>query len=131
KPNGLSQFVYVNGRAVRDKLIAGALRGAYLDYLPRERHGAAALFLTLDPREVDVNVHPAKAEVRFRDAALVRGLVVGAVKRALEAALRRAAAPQALSSLAAPAWTPRGVAPMRWDWRASPAAPGLNGPGLS
>ncbi|MDE3177889.1 MAG: DNA mismatch repair endonuclease MutL, partial [Pseudomonadota bacterium] len=83
KPNSLSQFAYVNGRPVRDKLISGALRAAYLDYLPRERHGAAALFLTLDPREVDVNVHPAKAEVRFRDAALVRGLVVGAVKRAL------------------------------------------------
>jgi DNA mismatch repair protein MutL len=128
KPNALSQFAYVNGRAVRDKLIAGALRGAYLDYLPRERHGAAVLFLTLDPREVDVNVHPAKAEVRFRDAALVRGLVVGAVKRALEGALRRAAAPQALSSLTAPAWTPRPAAPLRWDWRASPAAPGLSEP---
>jgi DNA mismatch repair protein MutL len=128
KPNGLSQFVYVNGRAARDKLIAGALRAAYLDYLPRERHGAAVLFLTLDPREVDVNVHPAKAEVRFRDAALVRGLVVGAVKRALEGALRRAAAPQALSSLTAPAWTPRGLAPQRWDWRASPANPGLSEP---
>ena len=131
KPNALNQFAYVNGRAARDKLIAGALRGAYLDYLPRERHGAAALFLTLDPREVDVNVHPAKAEVRFRDSGLVRGLVVGAVKRALEGALRRAAAPQALSSLTAPAWTPRPAAPQRWDWRASPAAPSLNASGLS
>ena len=129
KPNALSQFVYVNGRAVRDKLLSGALRGAFLDYLPRERHGAAALYLELDPAEVDVNVHPAKAEVRFRESALVRGLVVGAVKRALEAALSRAAAPASaatLASLRAPAWTPR---PARnWDWRASPAAPGFAEP---
>jgi DNA mismatch repair protein MutL len=132
KPNALSQFAYVNGRAVRDKLISGALRAAFLDYLPRERHGAAVLFLTLDPREVDVNVHPAKAEVRFRDAALVRGLVVGAVKRALEGALARAATPAGpatLAALRAPAWTPRPGATTRWDWRASPAAPsGLSEP---
>jgi DNA mismatch repair protein MutL len=131
KPNALSQFTYVNGRAVRDKLISGALRAAFLDYLPRERHGAAVLFLELDAREVDVNVHPAKAEVRFRDAALVRGLVVGAVKRALEGALARAAAPASaatLGHLRAPAWTPRPAAPLRWDWRASPAAPGLAEP---
>ena len=131
KPNALAQFVYVNGRAVRDKLLAGALRGAFLDYLPRERHGAAALYLELDPAEVDVNVHPAKAEVRFRESALVRGLVVGAVKRTLEAALTRAAAPASaatLASLRAPAWTPRPSRPLAWDWRASPAAPGLAEP---
>jgi DNA mismatch repair protein MutL len=130
KPNALTQFAYVNGRAVRDKLIAGALRGAYLDYLPRERHGAAVLSVTLDPHDVDVNVHPAKAEVRFRDASLVRGLIVGAVRRALEAALHRAAAPGATETLAAlrapgwtPSWTPPSQRPLRWDWRASPAAP--------
>ncbi len=133
KPNALAQFAYVNGRAVRDKLVSGALRAAFLDYLPRERHGAAALFLELDAREVDVNVHPAKAEVRFRDAALVRGLVVGAIKRALEGALRRAAAPASaptLAALRAPAWTPtpRPAPPQRWDWRASPASPGLAEP---
>jgi len=131
KPNALAQFVYVNARAVRDKLISGALRAAYLDYLPRERHGAAVLFIELDPSEVDVNVHPAKAEVRFRDSALVRGLVVGSVKRALEGPLRRAAAPSGLSALRAPAWTPRGAPPARWDWRASPSAPGLAEPAQS
>ena len=80
KPNALHQFAYVDGRAVRDKLIAGALRAAYMDYLPRDRYGAAVLFIVCDAGEVDVNVHPAKAEVRFRDSALVRGLIVGAVK---------------------------------------------------
>ena len=128
KPNTLAQFVYVNGRAVREKLMSGALRAAYLDYLPRERHGAAALFVELDAREVDVNVHPAKAEVRFRDGALVRGLVVGAVRRTLEEPLRRAAGPATLSSLRAPAWTARPSAPARWDWRQSPAAPGMAEP---
>ena len=131
KPNALAQFAYVNGRAVRDKLISGALRAAFLDYLPRERHGAAALYLTLDPQEVDVNVHPAKAEVRFREAALVRGLVVGSIKRALEAALFRAAVPASaptLAALRAPAWTPRLSRPGNWDWRNSPAAPGLAEP---
>ena len=84
------QFVFVNGRAVRDKTLAGALRAAYLDFLPSDRHAVAALFVECDPREVDVNVHPAKAEVRFRDAGLVRGLVVGAVKQRLTEALHRA-----------------------------------------
>jgi len=74
RPNALQQFVFVNGRAVRDKNLAGALRAAYLDFLPSDRHAVAALFVECDPREVDVNVHPAKAEVRFRDSGLVRGL---------------------------------------------------------
>ena len=128
KPNALHQFAYVDGRAVRDKLIAGALRAAYMDYLPRDRYGAAVLFIVCDAGEVDVNVHPAKAEVRFRDSALVRGLIVGAVRRTLEAALHQAATTgghATLEALRAPEWRP-GAAPANWDWRASPAAPGVS-----
>ncbi len=83
RANGLQQFVYVNGRPVRDKLIAGAIRGAYADVLARDRHPVVALFIELDPALVDVNVHPAKADVRFRDPGLVRGLIIGAIRHAL------------------------------------------------
>ncbi|WEX08418.1 DNA mismatch repair endonuclease MutL [Chelativorans sp. AA-79] len=89
--NALNQFAYVNGRPVRDKLIASAIRGAYMDVLPRDRHAVTALFLSLDPALVDVNVHPAKADVRFRDPGLVRGLIVGAIRQALEGAGIRSA----------------------------------------
>ena len=90
RPNASQQFLFVNGRAVRDKTLAGALRGAYLDFLPPDRHAVAALFVECEPAQVDVNVHPAKAEVRFRDAAAVRGLIVGAIKQRLNEALHRA-----------------------------------------
>ncbi|MBZ0163240.1 MAG: DNA mismatch repair endonuclease MutL [Notoacmeibacter sp.] len=83
--NAQAQFAYVNGRPVRDKMIAGAIRGAYADMLPRDRHAVAVLFVEADPALVDVNVHPAKADVRFRDPGLVRGLIVGAVRQALAA----------------------------------------------
>src|ERR1700743_152923 len=83
RANTLGQYLFVNGRPVRDKLLLGAVRGAYADYLPRDRHPLVALFVTLDAREVDVNVHPAKAEVRFRNAGLVRALIVSALKAAL------------------------------------------------
>ncbi len=78
-----NQFLFVNGRPVRDKLLVGAVRGAYADVLARDRHPVVALFLDLPAHDVDVNVHPAKTEVRFRDAALIRGLIVSALKAAL------------------------------------------------
>ncbi|MEM1038790.1 MAG: DNA mismatch repair endonuclease MutL [Pseudomonadota bacterium] len=90
RANSLHQYVYVNGRPVRDKQITGAIRGAYMDFLSRYRHPVVALFIDIDPNQVDVNVHPAKSEVRFRDPGLVRGLLVGALKQAISEAGHRA-----------------------------------------
>ena len=122
RANSLGQYLFVNGRPVRDKVLVGAVRAAYADYLPRDRHPLLALFITLDAREVDVNVHPAKTEVRFRDGALVRGLIVRALKEALAREGQRTASTGGGATIAAfrPMAMPRRAA---YDWRNSPARP--------
>jgi DNA mismatch repair protein MutL len=126
RANSLAQYLFVNGRPVRDKLLIGVVRAAYADYLPRDRHPVVALFLTVDPREVDVNVHPAKAEVRFRDPGLVRSFLVRTLQDALAREAARAATTggsAAIAALRAGPGVPRGG----WDWRRSPAAPAAAG----
>src|SRR5205809_2630589 len=122
RANALGQYLFVNGRPVRDKLILGAVRAAYSDYLPRDRHPVVALFVTTDPQEVDANVHPAKTEVRFRNAGLVRALIVHALKDGLAREGKRTAANTDGAAISAfrPSFAPR---PGNWDWRSSPAYP--------
>ncbi|WP_374527388.1 DNA mismatch repair endonuclease MutL [Novosphingobium sp.] len=100
------QYLFVNGRPVKDRLLVGAVRGAYADMLARDRHAVLALFLDVPPEEVDVNVHPAKTEVRFRDPAFIRGFIVSGLRHALEGAGQRSAQ--------APA------APAMGNWQAEP-----------
>ena len=101
------QYLFVNGRPVKDRLLNGAVRGAYQDFLARNRHPAVALFIELDSSEVDVNVHPAKTEVRFRDPGLIRSMIVGALRTALAEAGHRASttvADTALRSFSVPSY---------------------------
>ena len=127
------QYLFVNGRPVRDKLLTSALYAGYMDHVPRDRFPVVALFLACEPRAVDVNVHPAKAEVRFRDANGVRGLVVTAIRDALSGALHRASTTG--GARLSDAFSARSSGPHQrghhvperpaggWDWRGSPSAP--------
>tara|TARA_B100001123_G_scaffold9073_1_gene11440 strand:+ start:1575 stop:3380 length:1806 start_codon:yes stop_codon:yes gene_type:complete len=101
KGTGRSQYLFVNGRPVQDRLLIGAVRGAYHDFLARNRHPMVSLFLEAPGDAVDVNVHPTKAEVRFRDGETVRGLIVGGLRKALEAAGHRASTTVAAAALGA------------------------------
>ncbi|MCV6547841.1 MAG: DNA mismatch repair endonuclease MutL [Cohaesibacter sp.] len=143
RANSLQQFIFVNGRPVKDKTILGAIRGAYVDFLAGNRYPCVVLFLDLDPHQVDVNVHPTKADVRFRDPQHVRGLVVGAIRHALMEAGHRATTTGGEATLAAlrpdgmrntqaatrqqkAPFAPQSAAPAHpqdWEWRHSPYAP--------
>jgi DNA mismatch repair protein MutL len=139
--NSAHQFLFVNGRPVRDKLLHGAVRGAYQDFLARDRHPVVALYVNLPKQDVDVNVHPAKTEVRFRDPGIVRGLIVSALRAALSGAGHRASttvSDYALGRIQTgqqPAYAyqgryagqPQGYAPYRNDPAMQPLIDGMGG----
>ena len=121
------QYLFVNGRPVKDRLLMGAIRGAYAEMLPRDRHAVVALFLDIPTDQVDVNVHPAKTEVRFRDPAMVRGLIVSGWRRALDAAGHRS---QRASESALSMWQPENSSPPRGEEGARPQS-GWEGEGTA
>jgi DNA mismatch repair protein MutL len=119
RPDSSQQYLFVNGRPVRDRLLIGAVRAAYADLIPRGRSPLLALFVTLPPREVDVNVHPTKAEVRFRNVNAVRGLMVGALRGGLEAAGHRASERGGTALIAALAPGQHGASASAAGWSAT------------
>jgi len=116
------QFLFVNGRPVKDRLLIGAVRGAYAEMLARDRHAVVALFLDLPPTLVDVNVHPAKTEVRFRDPALIRGMIVSGLRHALDQSGFRSVQRPSADALAA--WQQEPIQTAQGDIFARPAALG-------
>ena len=134
--NAAHQYVFVNGRPVQDKLLLSAIRGAYAETVPHGRYPVAVLSLKLDPTLVDVNVHPAKSDVRFRDPGLVRGLIVGAIRQALTREGDRAATTGASQMMSAfrPGYSPSSVRPFTsqaWSPATSPSRPLSVQPGMT
>jgi DNA mismatch repair protein MutL len=139
RSNATAQYLFVNGRPVKDKLLGAAIRVAYQDYLAGNRYPVLALFLSVDPADVDINVHPAKAEVRFRDAGLVRGVFISALKNALQEAAHRSSTTIANDAIVAfqrppspmpssTVWSGRGYSGHSMGGRQSSAAPRLSFP---
>jgi DNA mismatch repair protein MutL len=114
------QFLFVNGRPVKDRLLIGAVRGAYAEMLARDRHAVVALFIDLPPTQVDVNVHPAKTEVRFREPALIRGMIISGLRHALDQSGFRAVQRPSADALAA--WQQEPIQTAQGDIFAAPAA---------